>query len=320
MFIWICFFLLILFFLALDLGVFHKTSQKISVKEAWIWTLIWVFTSLTFSIAVYWIYSQGWVANVNGLSSEQAVLKYLTGYIIELSLSLDNIFVIAIIFSYFQVPNIYQHRVLFWGIIGAIFFRAIMILLGIILIKKFAWITFFFGGLLLYSAYKMLKPGEKEIDPKKNPVVRWVKRVFPVTRDYEGDRFFVQRKRIRAATPLFIALVVVETTDIIFAIDSIPAILAITTDPFLVFTSNIFAILGLRSLYFVLASMLEKFELLKFSLVFILAFVGIKMLLIHYVHFPEWVSLSVILAALGIGIGISLFQNSRLRDEAKVEE
>lgn len=306
MIIWIGFLFIILFFLALDLGVFHKESHQVTTKEAWRWTSVWVLISLAFSGAIYVIYKEGWIANPNELSSQQAVLKYLTGYIVELSLSMDNIFVIAIIFAYFKVPNIYQHRVLFWGILGAIFFRAIMILLGVILINKFAWVSFLFGGLLLYSAYKMLTSGDIEIEPKKNPLVRWVKKLFPVTKDFAGDRFFVQRKHMRAATPLFIALVMVETTDILFAVDSIPAVLAITTDPFLVFSSNIFAVLGLRSLYFVLASMLEKFKFLKYSLVFILAFVGAKMLLLQYVHLPEWLSLTVILLALLAGILTSI--------------
>jgi tellurite resistance protein TerC len=306
MIIWIGFLFIILFFLALDLGVFHKESHQVTTKEAWRWTSVWVLISLAFSGAIYVIYKEGWIANPNELSSQQAVLKYLTGYIVELSLSMDNIFVIAIIFAYFKVPNIYQHRVLFWGILGAIFFRAIMILLGVILINKFAWVSFLFGGLLLYSAYKMLTSGDIEIEPKKNPLVRWVKKLFPVTKDFAGDRFFVQRKHMRAATPLFIALVMVETTDILFAVDSIPAVLAITIDPFLVFSSNIFAVLGLRSLYFVLASMLEKFKFLKYSLVFILAFVGAKMLLLQYVHLPEWLSLTVILLALLAGILTSI--------------
>ncbi len=302
MIIWIGFVFLILFFLALDLGVFHKESHQVTTTEAWRWTSVWVLISLAFSGVIYFIYKEGWIPNPNELSSQQAVLKYLTGYIVELSLSMDNIFVIAIIFAYFKVPNAYQHRVLFWGILGAIFFRAIMILLGVVLINKFAWISFLFGGLLLYSAYKMLTSGDIEIEPKKNPLVRWVKKLFPVTKDFAGDRFFVQRKHMRAATPLFIALVMVETTDILFAVDSIPAVLAITTDPFLVFSSNIFAVLGLRSLYFVLASMLEKFKFLKYSLVFILAFVGAKMLLLQYLHLPEWLSLTVILLALLAGI------------------
>ena len=311
MIIWIGFLVLILFFLALDLGVFHKTSHQITTKEALAWTTVWVTISLAFSGVIYLIYERGLVDNMNNLSSTKAVLKYLTGYLIELSLSLDNIFVIAVIFSYFGIPKLYQHRVLFWGIIGAIFFRALLILVGIVLINKFAWMTFVFGAILLYSAYKMLVHGDKEIDPRRNPAVKMVKRFFPVSKHFDGNRFFVKRKHMRAATPLFIALVVVETTDIIFALDSIPAILAITTDPFLVFSSNIFAILGLRSLFFVLASMLDKFKLLKYSLVFILAFVGVKMLLVNFAHFPEWLSLVVIVIALASGILTSLMKSNK---------
>lgn len=309
MLIWIAFIILILFFLALDLGVFNKEAHVISTQEAFNWTTLWVSISLAFSGVVFLLYQYDLVANEDALTSGQAVLKYLTGYIIELSLSLDNIFVIAVIFSYFSVPKLYQHRVLFWGIIGAIVFRGLMILMGIALIKQFSWVTFIFGGLLLYSAYKMLTQGDEEIDPQKNPVIRLLKRFFPVTKDFEGTKFFVRRKNILAVTPLFIALIVVETTDVLFALDSIPAIFAITTDPFLVFSSNIFAILGLRSLYFVLAAMLDRFKYLQYSLVFILAYVGVKMILIHYIHFPEWLSLAVIFGGLISGILYSLYKS-----------
>lgn len=312
MVLWIGFLVLIFIFLALDLGVFHKDSKRISTREALTWTIVWVSVSLIFSGVIYWIYQEGLAPNPNGLSGKNAVLKYLTGYIIELSLSMDNVFVIAIIFAYFKVPSAYQHRVLFWGILGAIFFRAVMILVGVVLIKKFAWMTFAFGALLLYSAFKMLISKGTDSDPEHNRVVRLIKKVFPVTRQFEGEQFFVRKKHILAATPLFVALIVVETTDILFAIDSIPAILAITTDPFLVFSSNIFAILGLRSLYFVLSSMLDKFQLLKYSLVIILAFVGVKMILIHYnIQFPEWLSLSVIVFSLLAGVILSLVQSSK---------
>ena len=307
MLLWGGFLALIFFFLALDLGVFHREDQKVSTKEAFAWTSVWVTLSLAFSGVVYWLYENGVANNVENRSSYQAMLDYLTGYLIELSLSMDNIFVIAVIFTYFQIPKEYQHRVLFWGILGAIVFRALMIVLGIVLIRQFSWMTFVFGLILLYSAYKMLRSGDHEVDPRRNPVVQFIKRYFPVTKNYDGHRFFVRRRHIVAATPLFIALVVVETTDILFAIDSIPAILAITTDPFLVFSSNIFAILGLRSLYFVLASMLDRFHLLKYSLVFILAFVGVKMLLLHY---PEWVSLGVIALALEGGVLASLISTA----------
>ena len=309
MLIWICFLILIIFFLALDLGVFNREAHLISTKEALTWTSIWVSISLLFSGMIYLIYENNWLEHTQDLTSSTAVLKYLTGYLIELSLSLDNIFVIALIFSFFKVPRIYQHRVLFWGILGAIFFRAVMIFVGVTLINQFAWMTFIFGGLLLYSAYRMLGESNQEVDPMKNPVIKLFQRYFPIVNDFKEDHFFVKWDGRWAATPLFIALIVVETTDILFAIDSIPAILAITTDPFLVFSSNIFAILGLRSLYFVLAAMLERFQLLKYSLVFILAFVGVKMILVHYVHFPEWLSLAVIVFSLSAGVLGSLLMS-----------
>ena len=311
MLIWTAFIILILVFLAIDLGVFNREPHKISTKEAVNWTTLWVSVSLLFSGVVYLLYDGNAIANADGLTAGQAVLKYLTGYIIELSLSLDNIFVIAVIFTYFRVPNLYQHRVLFWGIIGAIIFRGIMILLGIALIKQFAWVTILFGILLLYSAYNMLTQDEEAPDPEKNPMIRIVKRFFPVTEDFVKDHFFVKKGAKWMVTPLFIALLVVETTDVLFALDSIPAIFAITTDPFIVFSSNIFAILGLRSLYFVLAAMLDKFKYLQYSLVFILAYVGIKMMLLHYVHFPEWLSLTVILGGLAAGVVYSLYRSSR---------
>lgn len=311
MLLWIGFLILIFCFLAIDLGVFHKNPHQISTREALSWTILWATLSLAFSGVIYWVYQEGLVDNINNLSSQQAVLKYLTGYIIEWSLSLDNIFVIAVIFSYFQVPNIYQHKVLFWGILGAIFFRALMILVGVVLINQLTWMTIVFGLLLLYSAYKMLTTSDQDIDPTKNPVVIWLKKYFPVTKHFHEDNFFVKKKQVRAATPLFVALIVVETTDILFAIDSIPAILAITTDPFIVFSSNIFAILGLRSLYFVLSTMLDKFQLLKYSLVIILAFVGVKMLLAHYIHIPEWVSLTLICVSLISGVIASMIVSNK---------
>lgn len=309
--IWIGFFVLVFLLLALDLGVFNKTPHAITTREAMGWTALWVSLSLLFSVFVFFAYQNGWVPNADELSGQAAVLKYLTGYLVEQSLSMDNIFVIAMIFAYFKVPRQYQHRVLFWGILGALFFRGIMIGLGVVLIKKFAWLTYAFGAFLLYSAYKMWTAHEG-VHPNKNPVIKWVKRFFPVTKSFEGESFFVRRKHILAATPLFVALMVVETTDVMFAFDSIPAIFAITTDPFLVFTSNIFAILGLRSLYFVLASIIDKFKYLQHALVFILAYVGVKMLLVHHVEIPEWFSLAVIALSLCIGVLASLRGQSSL--------
>lgn len=311
MLLWIAFILLIFFCLALDLGVFNKNPHNITAREALGWTSLWVTTALLFSIVVYFAYENNWVDNIDGLTSSGAVIKYLTGYIIEYSLSMDNIFVIAVIFAYFKIPKIYQHRVLFWGILGALFFRAIMIIAGVVLIHKFAWTTYFFGALLLYSAYKMAFADDENYDPENNPILKLMRRFFPVTTEFHGQRFFIKKNGLRIATPLFVALIIIETTDVLFAIDSIPAILAITTDPFLVFSSNMFAILGLRSLYFVLASMLDKFELLKYSLIFVLAYVGVKMILIHFVQFPEWLSISVVLVALLGGIFASIWNARR---------
>jgi len=305
--LWILFLILIFFLLALDLGLFNRESHVISTREALGWTGLWVGLSLLFSIFIYFAYEEGWQASE--LSGRAAVLKYLTGYLVEKSLSLDNIFVIAMIFAYFKIPERYQHRVLFWGILGALFFRGLMIGVGVVLIHQFSWIIYVFGVLLLYSAYKMLRSGES-IHPNHNPVLKWMRRFFPVTKNFHGQRFFVRRRHILAATPLFVALIVIETTDIMFAVDSIPAIFAITTDPFLIFTSNIFAILGLRSMYFVLSSMLSRFYYLKYSLVGILFFVGIKMLLSHSIEFPEWLSLVVIVVLLGGGIAYSLLHES----------
>lgn len=315
MFVWGGFLLLVIFFLALDLGVFNKKAHAITTKEAVGWTTVWVSMSLLFSVFIYFAYEYHiWGIGLEigeDMGGKSAVLKYLTGYLVEQSLSLDNIFVIALIFGYFKIPNQYQHRVLFWGILGALVFRGIMIAAGAILIKEFDWIIYVFGGILLYTAYRMAFSGDEEIHPDKNPVVNFVKRFFPVVRGFYGESFFVKRMGKTFATPLFIALIVVETTDIMFAVDSIPAIFAITTDPFLVFTSNIFAILGLRSLYFVLASILDKFYYIKYSLVFILAFVGLKMIFSHQIHLPEWASLAVIAFFLSAGILFSLWKKKK---------
>ncbi|MEP3210077.1 MAG: TerC family protein [Maribacter sp.] len=306
MWIWIIFITCILVFLALDLGVFNKENHVIKTKEASIWTAIWVTVALSFSGVIYWLFANGLVDNPTGLTANTAVLKYITGYLIELSLSVDNVFVIAVIFSSFKVPPIYQHRVLFWGILGAIIFRAIMIFFGVALITRFEWIIYVFGVFLLYTAFKMLQGEEEEFNPKKSFVFRQIKKIYPITGSIQGEDFFVRRMGIKAATPLFVALIVIELTDILFALDSIPAILAITADPFLVFSSNILAIMGLRSMYFLISRMLEKFRFINYSLVVILAFVGLKMLLSHYLHLAEWVSLTVILVALVGGVVASL--------------
>lgn len=306
MIIWSAFLLLIFLLLALDLGVFNKKSHVVSFKEALGWTTLWVSLALLFSFAVYYLYLNGMVDNPENLTPKNAVIKYLTGYLVEQSLSMDNIFVIAVIFTYFQVPGQYQHRVLFWGILGALFFRGVMIFVGVILLEKFAWMMYVFGGFLIYSAVKMLGSHDN-VSLDNNPAIKILRRVFPVSKDYDQDKFFVRKEGLLMATPLFVALLIVETTDIMFAFDSIPAIFAITRDPFLVFTSNIFAIMGLRSLYFVLAAIIDRFKYLKYSLVAILLFVGLKMIAHDWIHLPEWASLTFIIVSLGLGIGISLF-------------
>ena len=306
MWIWVVFIALIIVFLALDLGVFHKNEHVIKSKEAGIWTAIWVTVALSFSGVIYWLFSSGLIDNPTGLTPKSAVIKYITGYLIELSLSVDNVFVIAVIFTAFKIPPIYQHRVLFWGILGAIVFRALMILFGVALITRFEWIIYVFGVFLLYTAFKMLKGGDNEFNPKNSFVFKQIKKIYPITNSIQGHDFFVKRMGVKAATPLFVALIVIELTDILFALDSIPAILAITADPFLVFSSNILAILGLRSMYFLISRMLVKFRFIKYSVVVILAFVGLKMLFSHQLELPEWVSLTVISVALVGGIAASL--------------
>lgn len=310
MLVWALFIAAILIFLALDLGVFNKNPHIISVKEASMWTVIWVTMSFIFSGVVYWLYASGNIENADQLTPTGASMKYITGYLIELSLSIDNIFVIAVIFTSFNIPQRYQHRVLFWGILGAIVFRALMIFFGIVIIKKFSFATYIFGAFLLFTAFKMLFSKDEQFNPKKSFIYRNLRKIMPITTHMDGQKFFVKRRHITAATPLFIALVVIEFTDILFALDSVPAILAITSDPFLVFSSNIFAILGLRSMYFFLAHMISRFSYLKYSLVAILIFVGIKLILAHHYTFPEWLSLGFIALALILGVVVSLNKDS----------
>jgi len=320
MIVWILFLLAILLFLALDLGVFNKTPHIISSKEAGKWTAVWVALSFMFSGVIYWLYTTDYIANPDQLKPATAAIKFITGYLIELSLSVDNIFVIAVIFSAFKIPKKYQHRVLFWGILGAIVFRGIMIYFGVLLINKFAWTTYIFGAFLIYTAMRMLFDSEDEkFEPKKSFVYKSLKKVVAVSNHIDKEHFFVQRRHITAATPLFVALVVIEVMDVVFALDSVPAILAITSDPFLVFSSNIFAILGLRSMYFFLANMLERFSYLEYSLIAILTFVGLKMLLHDFIELPEWVSLAFIAVSLIAGIVVSLKMNKEEIDEESNE-
>lgn len=292
--LWSSFNLFVLGMLALDLGVFHKKSEEISVKSALIWTGIWISFAMGFNFFVYQYFGK------------QQAIEFFTGYVIEKSLSVDNIFVIIMIFSYFQVKPSYQHKVLFWGILGALVFRVIFIFAGIELIHRFHWLIYIFGGFLIITGLRMIVGSDAKIEPEKNPVVRLVRKIFPVTASFEGDRFFVRRNAKLWATPLFVVVILIETTDLIFAVDSIPAILAITDDAFIVYTSNVFAILGLRSLYFALSGIQKYFHYLKYGLAAILAFVGVKMCLTDYYKIPIEISLTVIVAVLIIAIIASM--------------
>lgn len=370
------FVLLVLGFLALDLGVFHREAHEVSFKEAAIWSAVWIGCALLFSVFVYYGYERHWLGlglstpmyntsddptapkiiegTVNGI---EALKQYLTGYVIEKSLSMDNVFVIAMIFGFFAIPNKYQHRVLFWGIIGALVMRAVMIFIGAGLVREFEWVLIIFGGFLIFTAVKMAIV-KSENDPSNNPVVRLARKYFTITTFYDGQHFFTKRTLAPtysgtppkmdpapvgtlatkyAATPLFLALIMVEVTDLIFAVDSIPAIFAITPDPFIVFTSNIFAILGLRALYFCLAALIQKFYYLKPALIVILAFVGVKLLLLSVppyldnfmalfgktiepvksVKIDTIVSLIVVLGLLGLAIIASVIRSKKVDAETK---
>jgi tellurite resistance protein TerC len=293
--LWIGFNAFVLLMLALDLGVFHRKAHVVTFKESIAWTVAWITLALIFNLGI-----AHYMGNEKGL-------EFFTGYVIEKSLSVDNVFVFALLFSYFAVPPIYQHKVLFWGILGALVMRAIMIFLGAALIAKFAWIIYVFGAFLILTGIKMIVKREEEIHPERNPLVRWFKKLMPVTNDYRGDRFFVKENGVRMATPLFVVLLLVEFSDLIFAVDSIPAIFAVTKDPFIVYTSNVFAILGLRSLYFALAGVLDKFHYLKIGLGFVLSFVGVKMLLAHSAwKIDTHISLGVIVLILAASVVASL--------------
>lgn len=322
MIVWILFLLAVVLILALDLGVFNKNPHIISTKEASKWTLIWVTLSFLFSGVIYWLYTTDYIENPDNLKPAVASMKFITGYLIELSLSVDNIFVIAIIFASFKIPQKYQHRVLFWGILGAVVFRGLMIFFGVMLIHKFAWTTYLFGAFLIFTALKMLFSGDDDdFHPKDSFVYKTLGKIIPITAEMDGEKFFISTKTAkRTATPLFVALVVIEVMDVLFAVDSVPAILAITSDPFLVFSSNIFAILGLRSMYFFLANMLARFSFLEYSLVAILAFVGLKMLLHEWIQVPEWASLGFIALSLLVGILVSLKYGKNAKEAPKLEE
>ena len=303
--IWSSFLFLIGLVVALDLGVFHRKAHVVSLPEAVGWTTVWVSLALAFNVGVFYLYELnpgGWDIDTAQLSGREAALQFFTGYLVEKSLSIDNIFVIAMIFAHFRVPLAEQHRVLFWGILSACAMRGVMIFGGLALLDRFEWLTYLFGAVLVYSAAKVLVMRHDTVDVANSSTMRIVRRLFKVTDEFHGSKFFIRRDGVLFATPLFVALILVETADVMFAVDSIPAIFAITRDPFIVFTSNIFALLGLRSLYFVLAGLMEKFRYIKMSLVFLLAYIGIKMLLVHHYPIPNNVSLAIIGGILAVGI------------------
>jgi len=287
---WVLFNLFVLAMLALDLGVFHRKTHVILITEALLWSGFWIALALLFNVGVYF-----W-------RGSETALAFLTGYLIEKSLSVDNIFVFLLIFTYFGVPSLYQHKVLFWGIVGALIMRAIFIFAGVALIEKFHWVIYVFGAFLVLTGIKMALQKEKEIHPERNPLLRLFRKFMPVADHYEGARFFIRRGGRFFATPLFIVLLVIETTDVVFAVDSIPAILGITVDPFIVYTSNVFAILGLRALYFALAGIMKLFHYLHYGLSAILVFVGAKMLLADLYKIPTGIALSVVAGLLLISV------------------
>ena len=292
---WVAFLAIIGFMLVLDLGVFHKKSHKVSIKESLAWTGVWISLAMLFNVWVY--YKMG----------PQKGIEFFTGYIIEKALSVDNIFVISLIFTYFRVPAQYQHRVLFWGVLGALFFRIIFIYAGVALISKFNWMIYVFGVFLIYTGIKMLKDEEKHIEIEANPMIVFVKKFWKITPNFDGENFRTKINGVWHFTPLFLVLIMIETTDIIFAVDSIPAILAITPDPYIVFTSNVFAILGLRSLYFALNGIMEMFEYINYALSGILVFVGVKMIMAGWYHIPTIISISIILGLLILSVVASIY-------------
>lgn len=297
--VWIGFVLFILVVLLLDLGIFHKKSHSVGFKESIIWSGVWIALALAFNVIIlYW-------------RGQEDFMLFLTGYVIEKSLSVDNLFVFLLIFSYFKIPNQYQHKVLFYGILGALIMRALFIWAGIAILKNFTWVIYIFGAFLVFSGIKMLMPQSDEHDLEKSWVISWTKKIFPTTPHFHEDKFFVKQNGVWMITPLFITLIFVEFSDLVFAIDSIPAIIGITSDPFLVFTSNVFAILGLRSLYFALKGFADMFYYLKYGLAVILMFIGFKMLIMHWYHMPVGVTMSVIFSVLLISVLTSIISNRK---------
>ncbi|HTE52536.1 MAG TPA: TerC family protein [Kofleriaceae bacterium] len=297
--LWAGFVVFVLAMLAIDLGLFHRTAHAVSLKEAGIWSAVWIALAAAFNVGVYLLFGP------------ERALEFTAGYLLEKALAVDNIFVFVVVFATFAVPAVYQHRVLYWGVLGALVMRAAFILAGGAFLQRFHWAMYVFGGVLALTGLKLLFQREREVHPERNPIVKWLRRVVPVTDDLAGDRFSVVRAGRRHATPLLLALVAIEIADLVFAVDSIPAIFAITSDPFIVFTSNIFAILGLRSLYFLLAGVIAKFAYLEIGLALVLLFVGAKMLLLDVYPIPIAASLGVIAGILGVSIAVSLLRPPR---------
>ncbi len=297
--LWIAFNVFVLGMLAIDLGVFHRKAHAVSLREAGAWSCVWIGLALIFNFGIYYLWGQ------------QKALEFLTGYVIEKSLSVDNLFVFLMVFQYFNTPAEYQHRILFWGIVGALILRAIFIATGSALLSNFHWMIYVFGGFLIVTGIKMFLQGDEKIEPENNPVVRLFQRMMPVSHNYHGQNFFISKEGRIYATLMMVVLIVVETTDVIFAVDSIPAIFAITTDPFIVYTSNVFAILGLRALYFMLAGVMEMFVYLKVGLSFVLVFVGVKMMLVDVYKIPIGASLGVIGGILLISVLGSVLSQRR---------
>jgi tellurite resistance protein TerC len=308
--VWILFLALILGLLALDLGVFHRKAHVIAIREALRWSILWTVVALAFAIVVYFLYDRHWFGmGLSGhevLTGTQAATQYVVAYVVERSLSLDNLFVIAMIFRYFRLPSALEHRALFWGILGALILRGAMIGAGVALINRFEWMTYVFGAILVWTALRMLKHGDEDPELEHNPVLRWTRRHLRVTSDYRGTSFLVRENGVLWATPLVPLLMLVETSDVVFAVDSIPAVFGVTRDPFLVFSSNIFAILGLRALFFLLSGFMDRFRYLKPSIVIILGYVGVKMLLAEWVHIPALWSLAIITVVMATGVLFSV--------------
>lgn len=305
---WVAFNVFVLILLALDLGVFHRKSHSVSTKEALIWSVVWISLALAFNAGIYF------------LQGPDLALQFLTGYLIEKSLSVDNIFVFVLLFTYFAVEPKYQHRVLFWGVLGALIMRGVLIGVGAVLLDTFHWIIYIFGAFLVFTGVRMGLQKDEKVHPERNPILKLVRRILPISENYDRDRFITKVNGKRLLTPLMLVLIVVETTDLVFAVDSIPAIFAVTNDPFIVYTSNVFAILGLRSLYFVFANIIHKFHYLKIGLAIILSYVGIKMLIADFYHIPTFLSLLIIALVLAVAIVASIIRAKRVNHTTEHEE